>query len=197
MQELIEAAIAHVLPLMSPSTSLAQAVHTALTQRIPAAAPLPAAGAAIAVVGAGGSGKSACCAALVEAYREHSTLPATCVTILPGAMPEEPALREARAGGVLLLDTPPVSCADPGSISALAELLEQLRPERVVLALPATLGATPAAQLLGALGPLDADALAITHADETDQLGVAVQTACTFGLAPDPHAGARLEHGTR
>ena len=194
VQELIEAAIAHVLPLMPPSTNLAQAVHTALVQRIPASTPLPAEGATIAVIGAGGSGKSACCAALVDAYREHSTLPATCVTILPGTMPEEPALREGRAGGVLLLDTPPVSCADPDSIAVLAELLEQLRPDRVVLALPATLGATPAAQLVEALGPLNATALAITHADETDQLGVAVQTACTFGLAPI-HLLARAEHG--
>jgi flagellar biosynthesis protein FlhF len=193
VQELIEAAIAHVLPLMPPSTGLAQAVHTALAQRIPASRPLPAKGAAIAVIGAGGSGKSACCAALVEAYREYSTLPATCLTVLPGAMPNESALSGARTGGVLLLDTPTVSGADPGSISALAQLLEQLRPERVVLALPATLGATPAAQLLQALGPLHPDALAITHADETDQLGVAVQTACTFGLAPI-HLLARAEH---
>jgi flagellar biosynthesis protein FlhF len=194
VQELIEAASAHVLPLMPPGTSLGQAVHTALTQMIPASAPLPARGGAIAVVGAGGSGKSACCAALVEAYRAHSALPATCVTIPPGIPPGEPALYEGRDGGVLLLDTPPVSCADPGSISALAELLEQVRPERVVLALPATLGATPAAQLLEALDPLRPDALAITHADETDQLGVAVQTACTFGLAP-VHLLARAEHG--
>ncbi len=193
VHELAEAAGAHVLALMPPATSLAQAVHTALTQMIPAARPLPSAGAAIAVVGAGGSGKSACCAALVDAYREHGTLPATCVTVSVDTTFDEAALRAVRTGGVLLLDTPPVSCADPDSISALAELLEGLRPERVVLALPATLGATPAAQLLEALGPLRADALAITHADETDQLGVAVQTACTFGLAPI-HLLARAEH---
>ncbi len=193
VQELIEAAGAHVLPLMPPATSLARAVHTALTQMIPPSSPRPAAGAAIAVVGSGGSGKSACCAALVEAYREHSTLPATCVTVSPDTALDEPALREARAQGLLLLDTPTVSGADPGSIHALAELLEQLRPDRVVLALPATLGATPAAQLLQALGPLNASALAITHADETDQLGVAVQTACSFRLAPI-HLLARAEH---
>jgi flagellar biosynthesis protein FlhF len=194
VQELIEAASTHVLPLMPPSMSLARAVHTALTQMIPASKPLPAAGAAIAVVGAGGSGKSACCAALVEAYREHSTLPATCVTVTPDTALGEPALGEARAQGLLLLDTPTVSGADPGSIHALAQLLERLRPDRVVLALPATLGATPAAQLLEALGPLHPDALAITHADETDQLGVAAQTACAFGLAPI-HLLARAEHG--
>jgi flagellar biosynthesis GTPase FlhF len=196
VQELIEAAITHALPLMPPSTSLVQAVHTALTQMIPASRPLPATGAAIAVVGAGGSGKSACCAALVDAYREHSTLPATCVTVSPDTALDEPALSAARAGGLLLLDTPTVSGADPGSIDALAQLLKQLRPDRVVLALPATLGATPAAQLLEALGPLQADALAITHADETDQLGVAAQTACAFGLAP-VHLLTRAEHGAR
>ncbi len=126
VQELIEAAIIHVLALMPPSTSLAQAVHTALTQMIPASRPLPAGGVAIAVVGAGGSGKSACCAALVEAYREHSTLPAICVTVSPDTPFDEPALRKARAQGLLLLDTPTVSGADPSSIHELAELLEQL-----------------------------------------------------------------------
>ena len=61
----------------------------------------------------------------------------------------------------------------------------ELEPERVVVALPATLGATAAAQLLQALKPLGANALAVTHADETDQIGVAVEAACRFGLAPE------------
>jgi flagellar biosynthesis GTPase FlhF len=197
VRELIEGATAHVLPLMPASTSLTQAVRTTLAQRIPACPPLPAGGGAIAVVGAGGSGKSACCAALAEAYREHGTLPATWVTIAPQptrSAPEETALREGRAESLLLLDTPPVSSASPASIAALAELLAELAPDRVVLALPATLGATPAAQLLQALRPLNANALAVTHADETDQLGVAVQAACTFGLAP-LYLLARAEQG--
>jgi flagellar biosynthesis GTPase FlhF len=197
VRELIEGATAHVRPLMPASTSLAQAVRTTLAQRIPACPPLPAGGAAIAVVGAGGSGKSACCAALAEAYSEHGTLPATCVTIAPApthSAPEEPALCEARERGLLLLDTPPVSSANPASIAALAELLAELAPDRVVLVLPATLGATPAAQLLEALRPLNANALAVTHADETDQLGVAVQAACTSGPAP-VYLLARAEQG--
>jgi hypothetical protein len=133
-----------------------------------------------------------------ETYREHSSLPAICTTIVsepthPASA--EPALREGWTGGLQLLDTPPVSGADPDSIVALAELLAPLAPDRVVLALPATLGATPAAQLLEALSPLGASALAITHADETDQLGVAVQAACAFGLAP-VHLLARAERGS-
>ena len=59
------------------------------------------------------------------------------------------------------------------------------QPDRTILALPATLGAKPAAQLLEAMRPLGASALAITHADETDQLGVAVEAACAFDLAPE------------
>jgi flagellar biosynthesis protein FlhF len=186
VHELIEGARAHVLPLMPPSTSLAGAVRSALIQRIPISPPLPAAGAAIAFVGAGGSGKSTCCTALVEAYREHSTLPATCTVLTSEPThpaPAEPAFRGAK-GGLLLLDTPALSCADPDAIGALAAQLALVAPDRVVLALPATLGAKPAGQLLEALRPLGACALAITHADATDQLGVAIQAACTFGVAP-------------
>jgi len=176
--ELIEAALAHTLPLMPEGTDIAQAVFAALTQRIPVLPPLPAKGAVIAFVGAGGSGKSTCCEALVEAYREHSTVPAACYAI--SAVPEG-----ARSGeGLVLLDTPAVSSADPDAIAALAALLATLRPDRVVLALPATLGATPAAQLIEAAGPLKPNAIAITHADETDQLGPAVEAACRFGAAP-------------
>ena len=84
-----------------------------------------------------------------------------------------------------ILDTPSLSPSDRGGARELARLLGEMTPERVVVALPATLGATAAAQLLKALQPLGANTLAITHADETDQLGVAVEAACRFGLAPE------------
>jgi hypothetical protein len=206
VRELIETAAAHVLPLMPARSSLARAVHRTIAQRIPSLPPLPVGSATIAVVGPGGSGKTACCAALLEAYRERSTLPAACATVLPGetqgelqallspsvleptaiATPEvTQALDAAREEGLLLLDLPALSPADRGSIKAFAALLRSLKPDRVIVALPATLGAKPVAQLLEALRPLGASALAITHADETDQLGVAVQAACAFDLAPE------------
>ncbi|HEY3760011.1 MAG TPA: hypothetical protein VGL37_09625 [Solirubrobacteraceae bacterium] len=206
VRELIETAAAHVLPLMPARSSLARAVQRTIAQRIPSIAPLPVGSAVIAVVGPGGSGKTACCAALLEAYRERSTLPAACATVLTGetpgelrallspvvleptpiAAPEvEQALHTARAEGLLLLDLPALSPNDRGSIKAVAALLRSLEPDRVVVALPATLGAKPVAQLLDALRPLGASALAITHADETDQLGVAVEAACAFDIAPD------------
>jgi flagellar biosynthesis GTPase FlhF len=210
-RELIDSASAHALAL-APRAGLAQAVRATLAQRIPVAPPLPSKGAAIVVVGAGGAGKTTCCAALLGAYRKSSSLPASFATITrasasspqgergelqivlsPYIMKPSPArapralraVGRARGDGVTVLDTPSVSPSDRTGIRELARLLGELKPERVVVALPATLGATAAAQLLQALKPLGANALAITHADETDQLGVAVEAACRFGLAPE------------
>jgi flagellar biosynthesis GTPase FlhF len=208
VREALEAATAHVLPLLDASSPppLAGAVRRALAQRIPVCRPLPTGGAAIAFVGPGGAGKSACCAALLDAYHRRSTLPAVRATLVPGApadglldvlfaphvpgpLPaEDPlaaqALARARAEGLLLLDTPSLSPADERGIAALAATLARLAPDRVVLALPATLGARSAARLLEAYRPLGTAVLAVTHVDETDQLGVAVQVGCALGLAP-------------
>jgi hypothetical protein len=203
--ELIDGATAHTLAL-APRSGLAQAVRVTLAQRIPVAAPLPTRGAGIALLGAGGAGKTTMCAVLLGAYRKSSTLPASCATLMrtsergelqmilspqimkPTAASTQRALRalrRARADGMAMIDTPRVSPGDRNGIRDLARLLGVLGPERVVVALPATLGATAAAQLLEALAPLGANALAVTHADETDQIGVAVEAACRFGLAPE------------
>jgi hypothetical protein len=203
--ELIDAAAVHILPL-APRASLSQTTRAALAQRIPVGPPLPTQGAAIVVVGPGGAGKTSCCAALLGAYRRGSTLPASCATLVRGSDKEDlqvllspylmkptpidtvravRALRKTRSEGLLVIDTPPLSAGDRSGIRKLRSLLSELKPERVVIALPATLGAVAAAQLVAALRPLGAGALAITHADETDQIGVAVEAACTFGLAPE------------
>jgi flagellar biosynthesis GTPase FlhF len=203
--ELIDGAAAHVLPL-APRAGLAQAVRTTIAQRIPVAPPLPTRGAAIVVVGAGGTGKTTCCAALLAAYRTGSTLPASFATLTRGAQRDDlrlilaprivkpmaagtpralGALRRAKDEGLAVVDTPRMSPADKAGIRTLAHLLGDLEPERIVVALPATLGAQAATQLLTALRPLGANAMAVTHADETDQIGVAIEAACAFGLAPE------------
>jgi flagellar biosynthesis GTPase FlhF len=203
--ELIDAAGAHALAL-APRAGLVQAVRATLAQRIPVAPPLATKGAAIVVIGAGGAGKTTFCMTLLGAYRRSSSLPASYATIAregergelqlllaphivkptPASAPNSlRALRRARSDGMAILDTPSLSPSDRGSARELARLLGEMTPERVVVALPATLGATAAAQLLKALAPLGANTLAITHADETDQLGVAVEAACRFGLAPE------------
>ena len=181
-------------------------MRATLAQRMPVAPPLSTTGAAIVLVGAGGSGKTTCCAALLAAYRSGSTLPASCATVTgepgredlrmilaPQVMKPAPAgspralraLRRARAEGLAVVDTPRISPSDKAGIRELALLLGEIKPERIVIALPATLGATAAGQLLTALRPLGANAMAVTHADETDQIGVAVEAACRFGLAPE------------
>jgi hypothetical protein len=203
--EMIDAAIAHVLPF-GVHASLADAVRSALAARIPRVALLPAHSATVAVVGPGGSGKTSCCAMLLGAYRRAGILPARCATVTLTGDRDEPAvllsprimqplslaspdagqaLTQAREEGLLLLDMPPLSPAERPAIERIACLLRELKPDRVVVALPATLGSKAAAQLLSALAPLGASTLAITHADETDQLGISVQTACDFGLAPE------------
>ena len=202
--ELIDMALAHALPL-APRLGLAAAVRSTLAQRIPVAPPLSARGASIVIVGAGGSGKTTCAAALLSAYRAGSTLSASFATIaaeesgelhllmapqlLKPAPMESPramrALRRARAEGLAVLDTPRLSPSDRKGIRRLGRLLGELDPDRILLALPATLGGAAAAQLLEALAPLRAHALVVTHADETDQIGVAVEVACRFELAPE------------
>jgi hypothetical protein len=203
--ELIESAGAHAMAL-APRAGLVAAVRATLAQRIPVAPPLPSTGAAIVVVGAGGAGKTTTCAALLSAYRKSSTLRASYATILrdpaqgdlsmilspqivrPTSV-EDPrvlkALRKVRGEGLLVLDTPWVSPADKTSIRRLARLLSELEPERVLVALPATLGGAASTQLLQALAPLKANGLAVTHAEETDQIGIAVEAACKFQLAPE------------
>ncbi len=204
-EQLIDAAAIHILPL-APRIGMTQAVAFALAQRMPVSPPLPIRGAAIVLVGPGGAGKTSCTAALLAAYRRSALLPASCATLTleqekgelqmllsphimkPTAI-DAPrvikALHKTRSEGMLVVDTPPLSPRDRSGIRKLTALLGELQPERVVIVLPATLGAVAAAQLLKALGPLDANGLAITHADETDQIGVAVEAACSFGLAPE------------
>jgi len=200
--ELIDSASAHMLPF-APRAGLAQAVRLPLTQRIPVAPALPSKGAALVVVGAGGSGKTTACAALLSAYRKGGTLPASCATLthapelsmilspqllkpVPAKTPRAlRALRKVRGEGLAVIDTPRLSPADRAGVRELAGVLEDLAPERVLVALPTTLSAAAATQLLDALEPLNADALVLTHAEETDQIGVAVEIACHFGLAPE------------
>lgn len=203
--ELLDTAAAHVRPL-APRASLTQTVRSALAQRIPVAAPLPTQGGVIVLVGPGGAGKTSCCAALLGAYRKSSSLPASCATLLNGPRKGElqmllspqirkplsvgtsraaRALRKARGEGLLVIDTPPLSPGDSTAVRKLAHLLGELGPEQVVIVLPTTLGAVATTQLLQALRPLGANALALTHAEETDQIGVAVEAACKFSLAPE------------
>jgi flagellar biosynthesis protein FlhF len=204
-EDLIDTASAHLL-VFNPRIGLRNAVRIELERRIPAASPLPSTGAAIVLAGPGGSGKSRCVDSLARIYKRSETTQPVCTslladgqdgalkivldpTIATSAEASSPralrALTAARAEGIALIDTPSLSPADRNAIKALGKLLGAVQPDRIVVALPATLGARATSQLLQAMQPLKPNALAITHADETDQLGVAVQAACRFGIAPE------------
>jgi flagellar biosynthesis GTPase FlhF len=202
--EILDTAQAHVLAF-SPRMGLRRAARVALERHLPHAAAQPPAGGVVVLVGPGGAGKTTCVAAVAECYRragathlasgelaagpdgvlQMSLAPHLAGSVDFASKQAQSALTVARSQGLALLDTPAVSPADGAGIKALARLLTGLAAERVVVALPATLSASAAARLLQALKPLKPNAIAITHADECDQLGVAVQAACHFGLAPE------------
>ena len=201
-QELIVAAAAHRSPLAGGS--LRDAVRATLAATIPAPAPLPAVGAAIAFVGAGGAGKTRCAAALASAYAKGSTLAASVVSlgsddwggdlkellkgqnvwVMGAAQGAEamPAVQHGRDGGLVVVDTAGVTPRDPAGVEALAHELRSLSLDAVYIAVPATFSVHAARKLVEGFAALGADGIAVTHADEAEQLGIAAELAHISGL---------------
>ncbi|HEY2216518.1 MAG TPA: hypothetical protein VGH21_03420 [Solirubrobacteraceae bacterium] len=203
--ELIELACAHTLAGSPSQASVAEAVKAVLRRRIVTPTQWAATGVSVAVVGPPGAGKTSFCAALAGAYRERSTLTVACATLLAADDRDEhrlllsphlrtptpagdqhavDALARARSEGLLLLDTPSIPSGEKAATARLGALLKRLEPDHVVLALPATHSTKAGVQLLRALRGLRPTSVAITHTAETDQLGAAVQTTLTAGIAP-------------
>jgi flagellar biosynthesis GTPase FlhF len=198
--QLITTAGAHGVAL---ADSLEAAVEAEIARRIVPAPALPVTGAAVAFIGAGGSGKTRCTAALASAYRRASTLGVTVITIdgrggerelrrlLDGegvpvlAMRGEQAQRavaSARDAGFVIVDTPTTTPTDPAAIDSLAASLAALELDGIYVTLPATLGPQAARRALTSFGQLNPSAVAITHADETDQLAVIVEIAISHRI---------------
>jgi flagellar biosynthesis GTPase FlhF len=192
---LISAAAAHGTALAG---GLRDAAQAELARRIVPAPALPPGGAAIAFVGAGGSGKTLCSTSLATAYRRSSTLTVTVIAlnsadggrdlrerleplgvrVHAGALESiREIVQEARSGGLVIVDTPATTPTDGLEMRTLAEQLEPLGLDAVYVTLPATLGPQAARRALASFGALRPTAMAITHADETDQLGVAIEIA--------------------
>ncbi len=201
-QQLIVAAAAHRSPLFKGS--LRDAVRATLAAIIPAPAPLPAGGAAVAFVGAGGAGKTRCAAALASAYAKGSTLAASVVSLgsddwggdlkdllkgqnvwVMGAAnggEAAPAVQHGRDGGLVVLDTTAATPRDPASVETLATELRSLNLDAVYIAVPATFSVHAARKLLDGFAGLGADGIAVTHADEADQLGIAAELSQITGM---------------
>ncbi|HTU84966.1 MAG TPA: hypothetical protein VMF57_05290 [Solirubrobacteraceae bacterium] len=213
-EQLIVAASAHRSPLAKGS--LRDAVRATLAAIIPAPAPLPPNGAAVAFVGAGGAGKTRCAAALASAYAKGSTLAASVVSlgsddwggdlkellkgqnvwVMGAANGAEatPPVQHGRDGGLVVIDTAAATPRDPGSVEALAAELRSLNLDAVYIAVPATFSVHAARKLIDGFAALGADGIAVTHADEADQLGIAAELSQISGMpVAYIHEGLELE----
>jgi flagellar biosynthesis GTPase FlhF len=202
----LDEAMVHGLPFTDEGhTALRPLVARALARRLTVA---PVSGArAVAVVGAGGSGKTAVVARLAVAYAAARRLPVAVIALrskdsgaelarllAPAGVPmwatddvEGAAARIAnlRRGALVLVDTPalPVQMrTDPFVADALAADLRRLGLDEVHLALPATLAGEVAREMLAAARDLGADRIAVTHSDATARLGMPVELAVEAGL---------------
>jgi flagellar biosynthesis protein FlhF len=181
------------------------AARASLAASLPAPAPLPTTGAVVALVGAGGAGKTRAAAALAASYGLHSTLPVTVValgspdqgteitellrdhgnvhvTAAADAGRALNAVTHGRADGFVVIDTTAASPRDTAGITALARELEALAPDAVLIAMPATLSARAGASVIDSLAALTPTGMVITHADETDNVGVAVELSRDTGI---------------
>jgi flagellar biosynthesis protein FlhF len=200
--DLVDQAVNHLMPFAATS-DVKPVVARALAQRIPVRPVGGRNGHVIGFVGPGGSGKTRCVAQLAAAYARGSSLPVACVALraedggaelgrllAPLGVPmhslEDPGeaadrVAELRGSTLVVLDTPGVSPRAQATVRELAGDLRRLEPDEVHLTLPATYGAHSARELLDGLAPLRPDALALTHADETDHLGTAIELAIATG----------------
>ncbi len=201
-EQLIVAAAAHRSPLFMGT--LRDAVRATLAAIIQAPAPLPPNGAAVAFVGAGGAGKTRCAAALASAYAKRSTLASSVVSmgsddwggdlkellkgqnvwVMGAANGTEaaPAVEHGRDGGLVVLDTAGATPRDPASVEKLGAELRSLSLDAVYIAVPATFSVHAARKLLDGFAALGADGIAVTHADEADQLGIAAELSQISGM---------------
>jgi len=199
--DVVGEALTHAAPL-APDAGLAALAADALARRIPRPGAIGPGPRTVALVGAGGAGKTTLAEHLALAYARagHAVVVVALrapdggralagrvephgVTVLAAGTAAEVAPRLAMLRPVLtLLDAPAVAPGDADALAALAADLQALAPGEVHLALPATLSAPAAEQLAAALAPLGVTHLALTHADEIARPGAPVERAIRAGL---------------
>jgi flagellar biosynthesis GTPase FlhF len=93
-----------------------------------------------------------------------------------------PAVQHGRDGGLVVIDTGGVTQRAPAGVEALAGELRSLNLDAVYIAVPATFSVHAARKLIEGFAALGADGIAVTHADEADQLGIAAELAHISGM---------------
>jgi flagellar biosynthesis GTPase FlhF len=198
-EQLVAEAADHGLPFADAehAAALRPLVVRALARRLDVA-PLRGPG-AVAVVGAGGSGKTAVVARLATAYAAAGRLPVAVIALRPKDGGAELArllapagvplsatddvdgaaarIANLRRGALVLVDTPALPPRAGSERDALSADLRRLGLDDVHLALPAVLAGEVARDLLASARELGANRIAVTHADATARLGMALELA--------------------
>lgn len=199
---LVDAVMAYRVPLQ-PGARLSTIVARELAQQIPT---LPLARPGVtAWVGTGGSGKTSTVAAFARANAEHGGVPVACIslrtpdggatlrTALQGTAVEvhvpaddaqaaELVGRLTASGFTVIIDTAAVSPRSEAEIKSLGRRLRKIGVRDIHLCVAATVGLQVAQDVVAATASLKPVALTITHGDETDRIGAAVQLAIDAGL---------------
>jgi flagellar biosynthesis GTPase FlhF len=201
--EVLDEAVTHLLPFSSHGR-LKPLVAAALARRIPVQPLHGAGGRVVGFVGPGGSGKTRSVARLAHAYAVRSQVPVACIALraedegaelqrlvrpfgvnvhaIADAAEARARIESFPADTLVLVDTPGVSPRAEAELRALATELRQLRLDECHLAVPATMGRSAGRDLVEGTRPLGVDALAMTHADETERLGSVVELAIDAAL---------------
>jgi flagellar biosynthesis GTPase FlhF len=192
--DVVGEAVAHGLPFATPR-ALKKLVRTALARRIPVLTGVGPGPRTIAVIGAGGAGKTTAVAHLAAAYagtgadvavislRGDGTLSTRLQPLGVGVIAADDGAQALQVLGarrplVTLIDTPATGPSHGAPhVKALAADLKALGATEVHLALPATLSSAAAGEVAAALAPLGPTHIALTHADETARPGAPLELA--------------------
>ena len=202
--DVVAETVSHVLPFGTPR-QLKRLVRQALARRIPVQGPRALGGAALVLAGAGGTGKTLTVARLAAAYAAGSDLDVVVIALRPrdggaelagllapagiavevagSAAEAKSRLAEMAGCALVLVDTPAVSPGDEEGVKAFAAELRRLKGAEVHLCIPATLSAAAAGRVVAAFAPLKPAGIALTHVDETPQVGAVVELAINGGPA--------------
>ncbi len=199
---LVGAAISRRGPFSADGT-LTDDVRAMIAASLPAPVALPQEHGAIAVVGAGGSGKTRSVAALAAAQARAGALVSVASLGAPGREDElgallhgEPvniipamrtratarAVSSARERGLVIIDTAAAAPRDDATIDVMAEALHSFGLDGIYLTVPATLSAGAAVKLVDSFSAFDLTGMVATHADETDELGQIAELAMQTGI---------------
>ncbi|HET8977517.1 MAG TPA: hypothetical protein VFN87_05115 [Solirubrobacteraceae bacterium] len=211
------ALVAGALSRRGPATAegeLADEIRRALVAALPMPHTLPK-DSAIAIVGAGGSGKTRCVAALASAYsgagvdvsvasfggptREDELgelLHGESVNVIPAMRTRATAraVSSAREHSLVIIDTASATPGDDSTIDMIAEALHSFRLDAIYLAVPATLSLPAALKLVDSFSAFDLAGMVATHVDETDQLGMIAELSMQTGIpVVYTHTGLHLQ----